>query len=929
MKEARYRDTLNLPKTAFPMKASLSVREPALLERWLKEDIYGKICTRKKGSEKFVLHDGPPYANGDIHMGHALNKILKDIVVKYKTMRGFYSPFVPGWDCHGLPVEHQLFKELGIGKHEIGCVEFRKKARGYALRYVSIQREQFKRLGIFGDWDRPYLTLDPAYQAKIIQCFGNLYLDGYIYRGLKPIHWCSECETALAEAEVEYADRTSPSIYVAFEAVSGQEKAFPGLTNGAFVVWTTTPWTLPANLAVAVRPEFDYVAVELAGRILIMARELLERVAEGLGVKGYHVIAACKGKELEGIVTRHPFIERNSPVVLSSHVTLEQGTGCVHIAPGHGEEDYEIGRKYGLEVYSPVNEKGEFTDAAGTFAGRKVEEANPGIIEHLASKDALLGAGEITHSYPHCWRCKQPIIFRSTDQWFLGVDRHGLRKKVLELIRSVKWIPGRSEKRIGSMVEARPDWCLSRQRFWGVPLPILYCCGCGDPLLNTETLECITSAVSERGADVWFTDPAEAFVPKGVKCKKCGKAEFHKEKDIIDVWFDSGVSHQAVLAAREELGYPCTLYLEGSDQHRGWFQTSLLTSVSLRGDAPFKEVLTHGFITDGEGKKMSKSAGNVIAPQSVIERYGADILRLWVASVDYRVDVRISEDILGQLVDTYRRIRNTFRFILGNLYDFSAARDAVPPSQMREFDRWILSRSQRFLKNMTLAYEQYDFYRAYHLLHNFCAVELSSLYLDILKDCLYIQAAGSPGRRSAQTAMHIILEMLIKVSAPILAFTSEEAWQAVPYREVRPGSVHLEEWPKISPPLVDDGLEAVWGRLLVLRKQVSKALEEMRKAGEIGNSLEATVTLTCADDELYGFLAKRMDVVADFFIVSQVVVEKVAARKGIAAFSVKVSRAEGKKCGRCWKYAVSVGKCEEHPTICDRCAKVLESTGGC
>ncbi len=926
MKKASYKNTLNLPKTSFPMKASLSVREPALLERWLKEDIYGKICARRRKGEKFVLHDGPPYANGDIHMGHALNKILKDIVVKYKTMRGYYSPFVPGWDCHGLPVEHQLFKELGIGKHEIKRPEFRKKAREYALRYVAVQKEQFRRLGIFGDWDNPYLTLDPSYQAKIVECFGRLFLDGYIYRGLKPIHWCATCETALAEAEVEYADHKSPSIYVAFEAVSGLEEVFPDLKRAAFLIWTTTPWTLPANLAVAVRPDFEYVAAQFKERTLILARELLERVAQEMEVEDYKVISSCKGKELEGVVTRHPFVERDSPIVLSPHVTLEHGTGCVHIAPGHGEEDYEVGRRYGLETYAPVNEKGEFTKEAGQFAGLKVEDANPKIVEQLRSSGALLDSREIVHSYPHCWRCKQPIVFRATEQWFLGVDRHGLRKKVLGIIGSVKWIPERAEKRISSMVEQRPDWCLSRQRYWGVPLPILYCCACGEPLLSGESLKRIVGIMIKKGADVWFTDEAESFLPPGTSCPKCGRKDFRKEEDIIDVWFDSGISHQAVLAVREELGYPCALYLEGSDQHRGWFQTSLLTSVSLCGDAPFADVLTHGFITDGEGRKMSKSAGNVIAPQSIIEKHGADILRLWVASVDYSVDVRISQEIIGQLIDAYRRIRNTFRFILGNLYDFSPAKDAVKPGDLMEIDRWILSKTQRLLEDVTSAYENYDFCRAYHLLSNFCTVELSSFYLDIMKDCLYVNATKSPERCSAQTAMYSILEVLIKVSAPILSFTAEEAWQSVPNLPAQPDSIHLADWPELKRDLVDEKLEADWARLIEVRKQVSKKLENARQSGDIGNSLEAEVTIECADKDLFAFLDKKREVLSNVLIVSQLILKK-SADMGGEKFSVSVSGARGKKCERCWKYSVSVGGSKEHPTICDRCLKVVKELG--
>ncbi|MDD5557673.1 MAG: isoleucine--tRNA ligase [bacterium] len=920
MSRRDYRKTLNLPATAFPMKASLSAREPLALEAWEREGLYRRILERRAGAPRFILHDGPPYANGDIHMGHALNKILKDIVVKYKTMRGFASPFVPGWDCHGLPVEHQLFKELGIGKHEIGRREFRRQASDYALRYVAVQREQFKRLGIFGDWDRPYLTLDPAYQAAIVECFGRLHLGGYVYRGLKPIHWCAACETALAEAEVEYEERESPSVYVAFEA-AGIGEALPGAAGAAFLIWTTTPWTIPANRAVAVRPEFRYVAARLGGRTVIAARELLERVAAGIGGGEPVVLAACRGSALEGASAVHPLTGRSVPVVASAHVTLDQGTGCVHIAPGHGEEDYAIGRRCGLEVFAPVDGKGAFTAEAGPYAGLPVEEANGRIAADLRAAGALLGEGRIRHSYPHCWRCRRPVIFRATTQWFLGVDRHDLRRRALEAVRKVRWVPARGENRISAMIEGRPDWCLSRQRYWGVPLPMLYCARCGEAALTAEILSRIVAATAARGADVWFEEPAASFVPPGFACPACGGAAFRKEEDILDVWFDSGVSHEAVLARREELGCPCALYLEGSDQHRGWFQTSLLTAVGLRGDAPYEGVLTHGFITDGEGRKMSKSAGNVISPQRVIEEHGADILRLWAASVDYTADVRISPEIIGHLVDAYRRIRNTFRFLLGNLSDFSPGRDAVPAGRMDEIDRWIMGRLQRLVGGVTGAYEAYDFCRATHELHTFCAVDLSSLYLDVLKDRLYTRGAASPARRSSQTAMRAILDALIRLAAPVLAFTAEEAWRAVPGGEAR-GSVHLADWPAADPGLVDDALEADWMRLLEVRRRVSKAIEEARRAGLIGTSLEAAVTIDCPDGAALALLRSRERLLPELFIVS-----RVALRDGRADAdggpAVTVERAPGAKCPRCWRYCTDIAG-GGADAVCGRCAAVLE-----
>ncbi|HOE26194.1 MAG: isoleucine--tRNA ligase [Candidatus Aureabacteria bacterium] len=920
-----YKGTLNLPRTSFPMKASLSLREPELLAFWERERVYEKALANRKGGRPFILHDGPPYANGDIHMGHALNKLLKDMVVKYKTMRGFYSPFVPGWDCHGLPVEHQLMKELKVRKHQIDRARFREKARDYALRFVDVQREQFKRLGIFGDWERPYLTLDPAYQAAIIGCFGRMYLDGYVYRGMKPIHWCPACETALAEAEVEYDDHTSPSVYVAFEAVSGIEKALPGARGASLLIWTTTPWTLPANRAVAVRPEFEYAAVRMKGRLLVVARELAGRVADELGEPAPEVMGVCRGRDLEGAVAAHPLTGDGSPVVLSNHVTLEQGTGLVHIAPGHGDEDYQIGLKYGLEIFAPVDGRGAFTKAAGRFAGMRVEEANRPIVDELRGSGALLLSREIAHSYPHCWRCRRPVIFRATEQWFIGVDRRDLRRRALEEAEKTAWIPERGRGRIASMLESRPDWCLSRQRHWGVPIPVLYCAGCGEPVLTAQTLARVREAVAARGADAWFSEPAVSFVPERFGCPSCGKGEFRKEEDIIDVWFDSGVSHQAVLAARPELGFPAALYLEGSDQHRGWFQTSLLTAVALAGRAPFATVLTHGFITDGEGKKMSKSAGNVIAPRSVIERYGADILRLWVASVDYGVDVRISREILDQLVDAYRRLRNTFRYLLGNLCDFSPERHRVPLERMEETDRWILSRLERLRSGVTDAYERYDFCRAYHLLHQFCAVDLSSLYLDVLKDRLYTAGGDSPRRRSAQTALCAVLETLVPLSAPILAFTAEEAWRAAPFLTARAASVHWADWPAAREEHLDAALEAEWERLLEVRREAAKALEEARRGGMIGNALEARVAIVCGDEGLFRLLDAKRPLLADLFIVSGVALSFDPSAG--AAAKVTVARAEGGKCGRCWRYATNVGRSAAHPSLCGRCVEVLQSYG--
>lgn len=932
-----YKSTLNLPKTPFPMKADLPQREPEFLQAWAEKGIYEHIRKKYSGRPRFILHDGPPYANGNIHMGHVLNKVLKDIVIKYKTMRGFDAPYVPGWDCHGLPIEYQLLKEMGKSKHDLDKVEFRKQARLYAKKYVDIQKGEFKRLGVFGDWENPYLTMDPGYTATIIGCFEKLYNKGFIYRGLKPIQWCPNCETALAEAELEYADYVSPSVFVRFPVKHGLPAVAKNLKNVSVVIWTTTPWTLPANLAIAVRPEYTYSFVQRDNpcEVFIIGKQLAASVLETAGINTYQFLFDVKGKDLGKMITCHPFIKRESPVIFSEHVTLEHGTGCVHTAPGHGEEDFEVGIQYKLPVYAPVDEKGNFTSEVEHFGGMNVFKANPAITELMEKNGALLYAHKIKHTYPHCWRCKQPIIFRGTRQWFLGVDRNNLRQNSLAAIQRTSWIPAIGERRIGSMVLGRPDWCLSRQRLWGVAIPVFYCTDCGAELVSVKAMDHIKDLVEREGSDVWFTKTAEELLPRGSKCPQCGKGKFHKEEDIIDVWFDSGTSHQAVLGRRSDQNKPADLYLEGSDQHRGWFQTSLLTAVALEGAAPYQAVLTHGFVVDGDGRKMSKSLGNVITPQEILPRYGADILRLWVTSIDYKGDVPISEDILSQLADSYRKLRNTFRFILGNLHDFQPSQDSISLEQLTELDRWALGRIHQLLRKVTVAYDAYQFHEVYHSVYNFCVVDLSAFYLDVLKDRLYTFAANSYERRSSQTTLARILEILIRIIAPLLPFTAEEIWRYLPPEMKRQESVHLAEWIEPQIALVNPLLEASWGQLLKIRIEVLKVLEDKRRQGIIGNSLEARVELLLANPELKQFLTVYSPLLPGIFIISQVEVGDYQADSPVAKAAnpagdvwglyISVTKAKGNKCVRCWNWSERVGQADKHPELCPRCVQVVEN----
>ncbi|MBI3087978.1 MAG: isoleucine--tRNA ligase [Candidatus Omnitrophica bacterium] len=908
-----YKSTLNLPKTAFPMKADLPAREPQILARWEELRLYEAIQQARAGRPAFILHDGPPYANGDIHIGHALNKILKDVIVRYKTMTGHASPYVPGWDCHGMPIEHQLFKELQLTKHQIDQRAFRDKARAYAQKYVDIQREQFKRLGVLGDWDHPYLTMAQEYELAILRVFKELVKAGYIYRGRKPVYWCAVCETALAEAEVEYEDRQDASIYVKFPVVSpppGGAERFKQPV--AAVVWTTTPWTLPANVALCFHPEANYTILEGSPRLLV-ASDLAKGDVKPLG--------AMRGKELRGMRCQAPFGSRESIAVTDEGVSLEEGTGIVHIAPGHGEEDYAIGARCKLDVLSPVDAQGRFTKDVPQWTGQTVWEANPGIIEDLKRRGLLLKEESITHSYPHCWRCKQPVIFRATPQWFLRVD-DALRKQLLESARTVRWIPEVGLSRMEGMLEHRPDWCLSRQRYWGSPIPVLHCTKCEEPLLDDKVIEDIERTLTAKGPEAWFALPLKELAP-GARCPTCGGSDLKKDTDILDVWFDSGVSHEAVLKTRKELRWPAALYLEGSDQHRGWFQVSLIPAVALRGRPPYEQVLTHGFVVDGEGRKMSKSLGNVIAPQEVITRYGAEILRLWVASCDYSEDVRISEPILERVAEAYRKIRNTFRYLLSNLYDFDPRRAGQPAAALPELDRWALQRTAEVMGQIRAAYEAYQFHQAFQAIYQFCVLDLSAFYLDALKDRLYTEAAASLPRRCAQTVLYAILANLVKAAAPILAMTAEEVWQVMrSLKLAEEPSVHLALWPARMVDRVDQEFERRWETFLSIRDRVMKALEEQRMAKVIGSPLDARVTLAVADSQLAGVLERHRDTLAEAFVVSDLCVMKTDGAAGGQDLGVAVERAAGGKCARCWKYR-PLGRHAEHPQLCERCADAV------
>jgi isoleucyl-tRNA synthetase len=922
-----YKDTLALPKTDFSMKANLTSLEPKILSKWYSMDLYHRMRAKRKGCKKYVLHDGPPYANGHVHLGTALNKILKDFIVKSRFMMNMDAPFVPGWDCHGMPIEHNVIKMMQ-GK-KLDGITIREECRKYANEFLNIQREEFKRLGAIGEWDKPYITMSYDYEAKILEALFDLYKDGYLTRGLKPIHWCPECKTALADAEVEYHDHSSPSIYVRFLVRDGDRRLAELNVKFDkplfFLIWTTTPWTLPANLAVALHPDENYIFLDTGSEVLVMMKVLYEQVSQKTGITG-NIVLEKKGRELEGITLKHPMYDRDSIVILADFVTTDTGTGMVHIAPGHGAEDYEIGKKYNLPVYTPVDEEGRFIQEIPNYAGMKVHQANTPIIEDLRKSGALVRSEEIEHSYPHCWRCKNPIIFRATEQWFLSIDHANLRERLLNEIDGVKWIPPWGRDRIYNMVKIRPDWCLSRQRYWGVPIPALRCESCSHTFLNESVFKKTIQFTYEEGSDCWFRRDIKDFIPDGLKCPQCNSDRLRKEENILDVWFDSSVSQRAVLMGNDDLSYPCDLYLEATDQHRGWFQVSLITSVANRNTAPYRAVLTHGLILDKNARKMSKSLGNVIAPEEVISTYGADILRLLFSSVDYTADIIFTTDMLGLLSENYRKIRNTIRFALGNLSDFNPDRDAVPVDRLLELDRIALNRFYFKAEKMLNAYREFEFFTVYHTAIEVCAVDLSAIYFDIIKDRLYTFKRDGIERRSAQTVLFNIVRELIKLLAPIISFTAEDAYTYLPVYKGKEESVFLENFDsenyKYNPELLDK-----WDKLAALRDEIMKGLEEMRRQKLIGQSLEAGIYFEIPEKHIDEFkrLTDGIDL-KEFFICSDAGVnvepESYALSRPLELFSgshIYFKRADGSKCPRCWRYSKEfVGE------ICPRCAQALD-----
>jgi isoleucyl-tRNA synthetase len=924
-----YRKTLNLPKTSFSMRAKLPQREPEMLKHWAEIDLYGKIRSARQGSSRFILHDGPPYANGSIHVGTALNKILKDFVVKSRTMLGYDSPYVPGWDCHGLPIEHHVDKQLGEKKLEMSIPSIRRACRKYADKWYRVQREEFMRLGVLGQWEDPYLTMDHEYEAEIASALHGFMLAGYVERGLKPVHWCSECRTALAEAEVEYQDHSSPSVTVAFKLDDDARAKLeiPDGEEAAALIWTTTPWTLPANLATALHPDFEYLLVRADGGLWIVAAELLEATASAAGWTDPQTVQVFKGGVLDGMHYRHPLTGRRGLFILAPYVTLDQGTGLVHTAPGHGAEDFIIGQEYGLEPYAPVDDDGCFTDDVADWAGLHVHEANGPIVERLRELGVLLAHSEVTHSYPHCWRSKNPVIFRATDQWFIRMDRHELRARSQEALHNTDWVPHWGEARIDGMVENRPDWCISRQRMWGVPITVLTCESCGSPAINETVFDHIRKVFTDQGSDAWYLLEAKELLPPGYSCDGCGATSFRKENDILDVWFDSGVSHLAVCdTERYGLDWPADLYLEGQDQYRGWFQSSLVASVGLKGLPPFKEVVTHGFVVDAEGRKMSKSIGNVITPAEILTNYGADILRLWTAMVDFREDIRVSEEILARNAEAYRKIRNTLRFLLGNLADFDPEKDGVPESEIEGLDAYILHSAYRLADEVRRAYQAYEFASLSHRILNFATIELSSLYLDVNKDRLYCDHPDDRSRRATQTVIHRVAEILATLLAPVLSFTTEEVWQHLPGK--REESVHLASFVVAGEELGKGAAVAEpIGRLLALRDVVLAALEELRQAGTIGKSEEAKVVFSGESEALLADLEITGIDLARFLIVSSAsegaAGERAAECTAYAGLEISVSPYEAHTCSRCWRRVEAAVDDVDLPDLCPRCHEVV------
>ena len=945
------KSTLNLPRTAFPMKAGLPQSEPRVLAEWEQGRLYQRIQEARAGAPSYVLHDGPPYPTGTIHLGTGLNKILKDMVVKSKTMAGFRAPYVPGWDCHGLPIETQVEKELGGKKGSVSAGEFRRMCREFALRYVDQHRRDFKRLGVLGRWEKPYLTMDPHHEATIAGAFLSFFEKGYVYRGLKPVYWCIHDRTALAEAEVEYEDHTSPSIWVRYPAIDLKSDLTRSGQRLYALVWTTTPWTLPASMALAFKPDFDYViAADQEGDTYIVAEALLGRVSQETGLHFGAMSGPFKGTVFTQIKFQHPFLDdRIVPGVLGEHVTLEQGSGIVHTAPGHGAEDFLVGQEYGLKTYAPLDDHGRFTEGLPEYKGKNVFEANPAVIDLLKSRRALVHEGKLQHSYPHCWRCHHPVIFRATEQWFVQMDNGSafvpppkeappLRQRALEEIAKVTWTPAWGRERIHDMIAERPDWCISRQRFWGVPLIIFYCDQCNALLEDLKALRHVLPFFEREGADAWYTHPAEDLLPPGTRCAKCGGTRWRKEDDILDVWFDSGSTHLAVLdppgQPGADLPWPADMYLEGPDQYRGWFHSSLLIAVAIRDAAPYRQVLTHGWTLDEHGRPMSKSLGNVVLPNEVCEKWGADLLRLWVASQEYTSDVRMSANVMTQLSEAYRKIRNTFRFALGNLYDFDPQHDAISEDRLEELDHWMLQRTRRLVSTCESFYREFDFHRVYHALHDFCVVDLSAFYFDVLKDRLYTFPPRGCARRSAQTAVYRIAAALVRLLAPMLVFTTDEIWKHLPHSAGDPDNVHLALFPQPSEScaLVDEALDGRWEHLLEVRNEVLKALEQARSAKRINAALEARVDLY-VEGALGALLRDYAGWLPALLIVSQVHVCPVAGGEAIPAeathserlpaLSIAVRRADGTKCERCWNYSTRVGESAEYPTVCERCVAAL------
>ena len=926
---ADWKDTCNLPRTAFSMKANLQTTEPETVARWEAMDLYGKIRAARKGAPKYLLHDGPPYANGEIHMGHALNKILKDLVVKSHNMLGFDAPYVPGWDCHGLPIELKVDRELGPKKRQMSTADFRRACRAYAEKYVDIQRKDFKRLGVLGTWDEPYKTLTFEYQAAIVRALGKFVERDMVYKGKKPVHWCTHCRTALAEAEVEYEPHTSPSVYVEFPMADDSVAQFKQRLAGAeplasvgqvsVLIWTTTPWTIPNNLAIAFHPDFEYGAYAVDGSAVIVAKELAATVGGKVGKSFGTPLATFTGRELERLVFRHPLYGRDSLGVLGDYVTLDAGTGAVHTAPGHGADDYHTGVRYGLEIYAPLDAGGHYNESVELFAGLKVWEANPKVEEALKTRGRLWHREDFEHQYPHCWRCHNPVIFMATSQWFIAMDKHQFRERALEAIDVTRFIPDWGKQRIHGMIANRPDWCISRQRAWGVPIPAMDCVKCGTPVLTKALVDKAAAVFDVYGADAWYERPVEEFVPDGLRCAECGGSEFEREGNILDVWFDSGSSHEAVLPFREDHHWPADLYLEGSDQHRGWFHSSLLVGIGTRGRAPFSQVLTHGFVMDEHGRKMSKSLGNTTAPQDVIKQSGAEILRLWVSMVDYRYDMNIGKEVMTRSVESYRKIRNVLRVLVANLYDFDPNHDSVPKSRLLEIDRWALAKYAEAAEKIVKAYENYDYPAVFQTANHLITVDLSAFYIDVTKDRMYTMGAKSEARRSGQTAMYTIVDGLARLLAPVLSVTMDELWRLLP--GPREESVHLALFPRDLEQWRDAPLLERWAQLAAVRDQVNLQLEEKRKDKTITANLSARVVITPADGSA-ALLAQYADFLPTLFGVSEVVLGegRNAQAEGTA---VAVERATGTKCDRCWRYVPEVSAEPDRTGLCPRCVEAL------